>query len=558
MISMRKPSIPFVLGLLLALILPPRLHTQTAAGTPAINAAAPNPTPVSQAPDEATQKITELVHAGKYPEAQQLTTGLLVAYPNDQRLIKAKALIEKLLSPAGSPSATPGSQSASSANAAQLTGMDKVEYNSLIELARQAQQQTTDLEQQRASLKQFMDRSSTFLQKHPEQMLVWQLRAASAISLNDPMAGYEAGQKLLAAGVAESNDPNLQRLLAQLNNKHWLEKEAAEKAKEQQRYILVSVVDDALRSKLEPEVTALLQSQYPRANIRITIPDANTDPVAKVTINVPFPSQDCRSTGTFVIHAKCHLNSKYSVSVNSPAGLRVDHTFILDIVKSDLDYKDVFSDKLGGLIQDWTVREVLEKLKVVLNEDAVRTALAAPSPGAAMPVSSSAPINSPVPGAPAPASEPALQSSGLMNTPTSETAAPDVHSYAPVDNPTALATASDTSVLHVYRPHHLTGTVHKPYIYVDGKKIALIANSQEIRMLLASGKHTISVATKYPENDLGINDLDMAAGSENWIRVDISAGAWAAHWKLHVVPTDQAQLESKRMEKINIGDVPMH
>jgi hypothetical protein len=89
----------------------------------------------------------------------------------------------------------------------KLTGMDKVEYNSLIELARQAQQQTADLEQQKASLKQFMDRSNTFLQKYPDQMLLWQLRAASALSLDDVKAGYEAGQKLLLAGAADSTDP---------------------------------------------------------------------------------------------------------------------------------------------------------------------------------------------------------------------------------------------------------------------------------------------------------------------------------------------------------------
>jgi len=48
----------------------------------------------------------------------------------------------------------------------------------------------------------------------------------------------------------------------------------------------------------------------------------------------------------------------------------------------------------------------------------------------------------------------------------------------------------------------------------------------------------------------------MAAGKEYWIRGDILAGAWEAHSKLYIVPTDQAQSESKRMEEINIGDVP--
>lgn len=235
---MKILSIAISLSLFLALTSRLPLRAQTATNAPAdSNAQAANPTPTGQAPDELTRKIAELVHASKYTEAQQLTTGLLLAYPDDQRLIKAKALLETLLAPVAPGSATLGSsqpanngasaQLAASRNAVQLTGMDKVEYNSLIELARQAQQ-TTDIGQQKAALKQFMDRSSAFLQKYPDQMLLWQLRAASALSLDDLMAGYEAGQKLLAAGAADSNDPNLEQLLSRLNLKGWLDKQKVE------------------------------------------------------------------------------------------------------------------------------------------------------------------------------------------------------------------------------------------------------------------------------------------------------------------------------------------
>jgi hypothetical protein len=222
----------FALAVVLTLMCLPPLHAQVPATAPAgPDSASTSPAPSAQAPDEVTRRITDLVDAGKYAEAQQLTTGLLAAYPGDPRLIKAKALLDKLLS---SPGSVPGSsqptsdaapaQAAAAIHAEQLTGMDKVDYNALIELARQAQQ-STDLGQQEALLQQFMDQSSVFLQKHPEQMLVWQLRAASAISLNDPMKGYDAGQKLLALGAADSNDQNLQRLLAQLKNKGWLDKQ---------------------------------------------------------------------------------------------------------------------------------------------------------------------------------------------------------------------------------------------------------------------------------------------------------------------------------------------
>jgi len=234
---MEKLARSFILGFVLALLVLPSLDAQTASSVPAAS-----PTPTGQAPDAVMKKLSELVHEGKYAEAQQLTAGLLMAYPEDQRLIKAKALLDKSLANAAATTTTPGSnpavthetstQTAANEKGDVLTGMEKVDYNALIILARQAQQ-NTDLEQQKASLNQFMDQSNSFLQKHPTEMLLWQLRAASAISLNDPMAGYDAGQKLLAAGAADSTDANSQQLLAQLKNKGWLEKiEATKQAKD--------------------------------------------------------------------------------------------------------------------------------------------------------------------------------------------------------------------------------------------------------------------------------------------------------------------------------------
>jgi len=242
---MTRLGISVVLGLLLSIISFAPLHAQAGGAQADANPTGANPAPAGQAPDEVMKKLTELVHTGKYAEAQQLTGGLLLAYPDDQRLIKAKTLLDKAF--ASSKPADPAASSnlpannvasvlpTASVNSEQLTGMDKVDYNALVELARQAQQ-TADLPQQSKLLRQFMDQSSPFLQKHPMQTLVWQLRAASAISLNDPMAGYEAGQKLLATGAADSNDPNLQRLLAQLKNQGWLDKQEAEKAAKQAQY----------------------------------------------------------------------------------------------------------------------------------------------------------------------------------------------------------------------------------------------------------------------------------------------------------------------------------
>jgi hypothetical protein len=241
---MGKLSKSLIPGFFLALLLLPPLHSQTSTSVAAdAHPATSNTAPSGQAPNEATRKITELVHAGKYVEAQQLTTGLLVAYPDDQRLIKAKTLIERMSSSPGSPAVPNGQppnsatvvQPAPSTPTGQLTGMDKVNYDSLIELGREAQQ-TTDLDQQKKLLQQFMDHSNQFLRNHPNEMLLWQLRGASAISLDDPVSGYEAGERLLAAGAANSGDANMRHLLAQLNLKGWLDKDkhqATEQEKQQ-------------------------------------------------------------------------------------------------------------------------------------------------------------------------------------------------------------------------------------------------------------------------------------------------------------------------------------
>jgi hypothetical protein len=135
----------------------------------------------------------------------------------------------------------------------------------------------------------------------------------------------------------------------------------------------------------------------------------------------------------------------------------------------------------------------------------------------------------------------------------------DAHSSAPMNNPVSVSaepgSAPKTVILHLYRPHHLTAAMQKPDVYIDGNKITKIANSQAIQMVVAPGKHTISVSKRGIESEVPISNFDMGAGKEYWVRVEISAGAWAAHSKLFLVPSDQALSESNRMEEIKLGDV---
>ena len=310
---MGQLSKSFGLGLYLVLILLSPLPAQTAASAPVeTGAATATPTPAGHAPDDATKKLTELVHAGKYAEAQELTAGLLIAYPGDERLMKAKALIEKMRS--SSSQSAPSGQLAANPNPEQLASMEKVDYNALIVLAREARQ-TTDLPQQNKLLQQFMDQSGPFLQKHPMQMLLWQLRAASAISLNDPMAGNEAGQKLVAAGAADSNDSNLQELLGQLKNMHWLDKEQAEKAARQSKY-------DWLLGFVSGHFTFL---------------DRRGHQVTSGRAQFEFSKPDAMIEGRYVWHGKPDSDPSFRITIIESGDIRCEGTEVEPIQSCEID-----------------------------------------------------------------------------------------------------------------------------------------------------------------------------------------------------------------------------
>jgi hypothetical protein len=381
--------------------------------SPSDTQAAPtNITPAGQAPDEVMKKLSDLIRAGKYTEAQQLTTGLLMAYPNDQRLIKAKALLDKALA-SSSESAEPATSSHPLTNGAshepintnseQLTGMDKVDYNALIELARQAQQ-TTDLEQQKASLCQFMEQSSPFLHKHPNETLLWQLRAASAISLNQPMAGFEAGQQLLAAGGADSSDADLQRLLAQLRNKGWLDRQQVETLYQQQRYIQVAFLGEAadkptsvnLRTKLMLDMTALLVSQYPSRQTHYTSPvPGDPTPIVTVTINVHGTTLSPCTYSMVKNVWKCPAQTALTVVASSPEGWKFTKDYTFAGGTSGVGWGTPRTPLNAVQIDAWISHGVVGAFKEILDADAVRASLhnstAKPAPPDAH--SSLAPIN---------------------------------------------------------------------------------------------------------------------------------------------------------------------
>jgi hypothetical protein len=527
--------------LVLGILLP--LYAQT--DTAAVNVAA---APV-QAPDDMTRKITDLVNAGKYAEAQQLTTGLLVAYPDDQRLIKAKALIEKLLKPGSSAKTEPESQPAHPAayNGEEFTGMDKIDYNALIELAREAQQ-TTDLTEQTKLLNQFMDQSNLFLEKHSDQTLLWQLRAASAISLNQPMAGYTSGEKLIGAGAANSNDANLQRLLGQLRNKGWLDRQNAE---ELQRNV------DKAREQ-EQEAEERVQNTFPVVHAKVGF-GANGYGYGHLVINKDSAIYE----GT---DAKVHLAMseirEVKVACNVDAcGMyfvpkRGKNFFFLPVTEEGVTNRtgkgQIFHKPavLGNaVVRRWGFVSINDKT------------LGPPPPGSAPETSkaeasalrSPAPVRESTPELTAPAAKISVPVNDSVPVP--QPAAQGSQSPVLASNPATVemaATVSNTAILHLYRFHQFSGIGLKTNIDIDGKQITQIANGQTIRLLIAPGKYNITASARKAKADLPIYDLVMEAGKEYWVRVDFSA-KFFTYVRLYLEPAEKAEAESGKLEQIRLG-----
>ena len=179
-------------------------------------------------------------------------------------------------------------------------------------------------------------------------------------------------------------DPNARDAEKVRTHVYELEYLAEQKAKP--KYLSISFIGDAsnsgvahsnsddigfdLRSKIESNAIALLQSRFPNIAVNAS---GTGDAALAVTINVHDTVWD-HSCGLFSCDVS--VNSQLLISVTSPAGLRIDRPFALNINHNVSKGNSGFGSHLfAAALPDWIGQEVLKKLQVVLNEEAVRTSL---------------------------------------------------------------------------------------------------------------------------------------------------------------------------------------
>jgi hypothetical protein len=158
--------------------------------------------------------------AGKTNEAKGFIEIALAKVPaaKKTRLQALAAVIEGNNPPAVAPS---GNGTIAASAGEQLKGDDRLEYETLLSMLQDADK-ATGLDDRHRILGDFLDQSGDFLKKHPGLVRLWVARGAVAVELDRIHDGWEAGQKLTALGLKDSNDSSVQKVMVELNKMGWL------------------------------------------------------------------------------------------------------------------------------------------------------------------------------------------------------------------------------------------------------------------------------------------------------------------------------------------------
>lgn len=496
--------------------------------------AAGEPAPAPElAPDDVTRKISELVHAGKYAEARQLTLGLLAVYPGDQRLVKTKELLDKLIASGGA-AAGQNTQPASTPQPPALNGMDKVEFNSLIELARQAQA-SKDLNEQTHLMEDFLVKSVPFVRAHPEQLTIWQLRAAVAIILNQPAAGNQAGKKMLDLGAADHGDAAAQEVLAKLKLMGWLDDDKVPALQQAADADRAKKQEQAERTKYTFGVAHVNGLHYEYGHITLnadSLDYTGTDGkehLLRSNVKEIKPTANADSWGLWFLTEKGRNFYFLPITEQGVADQTGKGKIFLPI-----------GPMWHGIMTRWGFVVEGNNKRLVpgpRGTDAqTKGVVAAPAGAVAEPellIEQSAP-----------------EASGAKPDSAHAKVAAAVSA-----NGIAATSGAGVAVLHACRPHRIVGRVLTPDLLVDGGVISPLKNGHVVRVNVSAGTHSLSAAGDHVDARSPINGLAMTAGNEYWVRLDLQTGAWAGmHSTLALMTPDEAAKDCAKLKEDVVQD----
>jgi hypothetical protein len=102
--------------------------------------------------------------------------------------------------------------------------------------------------------------------------------------------------------------------------------------------------------------------------------------------------------------------------------------------------------------------------------------------------------------------------------------------------------------VYVYRYKQYVGKGLRPSIYCDERDVARVQNGRSVVLALTPGKHA------FRSNDTQSQiEIDLKAGQEYYIRIDLAAGFWKGHGRLALVQPEQGRAEFAQMKPADAG-----
>ena len=122
----------------------------------------------------------------------------------------------------------------------------------------------------------------------------------------------------------------------------------------------------------------------------------------------------------------------------------------------------------------------------------------------------------------------------------------------PVESPKTPDAKSSKATVHVYRYKQFVGSALAPSVYCDETELARMQNGRYFTVKLDPGKHTF----RSNDKQSGI-ELDIKAGQEYFLRVEIAAGAMKGHGRLVLMAPEQGgyELRSSKLKPLDSDKV---
>jgi len=108
--------------------------------------------------------------------------------------------------------------------------------------------------------------------------------------------------------------------------------------------------------------------------------------------------------------------------------------------------------------------------------------------------------------------------------------------------------SGDNVRVNVYRYKQFVGKGLRPSIYCDDKDVARLQSGRYVVLALTPGTHALRSNDKQSQIQ-----LDLKAGQEYYIRLDIATGFWKGHGRLTMVLPEQGAGEVKQMKPVDAG-----